>query len=434
MDYAKKNRQIANSYYNLGLEQAKVRNLTDAAQNLKKSLRFDKYQMDARNLLGLIFYEMGETADALVQWVISKNLQAENNPASHYLDIIQRKPGQLERETQTIKNYNQALWYAKNKTEDLAVLQLIRAVEDNPHFVKAHMLLALIYLSKGDYAKAGKPLHRVLQIDRNYPKAQWYMSMVKPNTVRETAEKKKPKNAFSHRKMEDDDIILPPAYKETTGWGSILNIIAGLIIGMLVIFFLVMPAITKSLNVAHNQELISYSQTISNLNQQLDELTAQYESLNSQANEMQNQLTIIDADNQAVIRQYQTIIGILQAYRSNDLMTVAQLYAALDTSLIQDEGVVQVIDAVTQDMMSTGYQTLEDLGTSSWNGGKLNDAVQYYEKSLQLKPDNPAAMYLLGRVHQQLGNDEQANLWLGKVIDEYPNSRQAEQARTARGY
>lgn len=236
MDYAKKNRQIANSYYNLGLEQAKVRNLTDAAQNLKKSLRFDKYQMDARNLLGLIFYEMGETADALVQWVISKNLQAENNPASHYLDIIQRKPGQLERETQTIKNYNQALWYAKNKTEDLAVLQLIRAVEDNPHFVKAHMLLALIYLSKGDYAKAGKPLHRVLQIDRNYPRAQWYMSMVKPNTVRETAEKKKPKNAFSHRKMEDDDIILPPAYKETTGWGSILNIIAGLIIGMLVIF------------------------------------------------------------------------------------------------------------------------------------------------------------------------------------------------------
>lgn len=195
-----------------------------------------------------------------------------------------------------------------------------------------------------------------------------------------------------------------------------------------------MPAITKSLNVAHNQELISYSQTISNLNQQLDELTAQYESLNSQANEMQNQLTIIDADNQAVILQYQTIIGILQAYRSDDLMTVAQLYAALDTSLIQDEGVVQVINAVTQDMMSTGYQILEDLGTSSWNGGKLNDAVQYYEKSLQLKPDNPAAMYLLGRVHQQLGNDEQANLWLGKVIDEYPNSRQAEQARTARGY
>ena len=74
MDYVKRNRQIANSYYNLGLEKANIRDLTGAVSCLKKSLRFDKYQMDARNLLGLIFYEMGETADALVQWVISMNL------------------------------------------------------------------------------------------------------------------------------------------------------------------------------------------------------------------------------------------------------------------------------------------------------------------------------------------------------------------------
>ena len=40
MDIAAKNRQIANSYYNLGLEKAKVRDLSGAAQCLKKSLAF----------------------------------------------------------------------------------------------------------------------------------------------------------------------------------------------------------------------------------------------------------------------------------------------------------------------------------------------------------------------------------------------------------
>ena len=60
MDIAAKNRQIANSYYNLGLEKAKVRDLSGAAQCLKKSLHFSKYQTDARNLLGLIYYENGE--------------------------------------------------------------------------------------------------------------------------------------------------------------------------------------------------------------------------------------------------------------------------------------------------------------------------------------------------------------------------------------
>ena len=51
MDYVKRNRQIANSYYNLGLEKANIRDLTGAVGCLKKSVRFEKYQMDARNLL-----------------------------------------------------------------------------------------------------------------------------------------------------------------------------------------------------------------------------------------------------------------------------------------------------------------------------------------------------------------------------------------------
>ncbi len=139
-DYARKNQQIANSFYNLGLEKARIRDLSGAAQCLKKSLHFNKYQTDARNLLGLIYYENGEVADALVQWVISLNLQPEDNLADHYLDEIQRKPGQLEIESQNVKTFNQALWHAQNGSDDLAILQLARVVESNPHFVKAHLL------------------------------------------------------------------------------------------------------------------------------------------------------------------------------------------------------------------------------------------------------------------------------------------------------
>ena len=55
MEIEAKNRQIANSYYNLGLEKARIRDLSGASQCLKKSLHFCKYQIDARNLLGLIY-------------------------------------------------------------------------------------------------------------------------------------------------------------------------------------------------------------------------------------------------------------------------------------------------------------------------------------------------------------------------------------------
>lgn len=434
MDNAKRNRQIANRFYNLGLEKAKLRDLTGAAEYLKKSLRFDKYQMDARNLLGLVFYESGETADALMQWVISMNLHAENNPADGFLDKIQRKPGQLEKENQTLQAYNQALTYIKSGNEDLAVLQLNRAVEANPHFVKAQMLLALISMSQGDYVKAGKALYQVLQIDKSNPKAQQYMTIVKQNTKREDVEQKKMKNAFSHRQMEDDDIIIPPAYKENTGWSSILNIIAGLVIGMIAIFFLVMPAITKSLNASHNQELISYSQKINQLNQELDSVKADYAALETSAGEMQAQLTTIEEDNQAKLNQYQILIGILQAYRNDDLLTTAQMFSMLDASLITDEDVLAIVNAISEDMTTNGYQTLQSLGTSSWNAGRINDAIQYYEKSIQVKPDNTSAMYLLGRIYQDQEDMDQANYWFNKILDEFPESSQAEQAREARGY
>lgn len=134
-----------------------------------------------------------------------------------------RIPGQLERESQNVKTFNQALWHAQNGSDDLAILQLARVVESNPHFVKAHLLLALLYMSREDYNKAGRSLYKILQIDKSNQKALYYMSIVKQNTGRADAEKRKMVKAFSHRQMEDDDVIIPNSYKESTGSPAVIN-------------------------------------------------------------------------------------------------------------------------------------------------------------------------------------------------------------------
>ena len=256
MDYLQKIQYASNSFYNRGLELARERDLSGAAGCLKRALQLNKYHTDARNLLGLIFYEMGETSDALVQWVLSVNLQPEDNRADHYLDEVQRKPGQLEIASQTIKKYNQALIHAQNGSDDLAVLQLKRIVEEKPNFVKAHLLLAILYMEHSDFPKAGRSLYKVLQIDKTNRKAQRYMEYVKSRTGKADVEKRKMRNAFSHREMQDDDVILPPTYKENTGWQSIINIAIGLVLGVVVVLFLIMPARERKLNYVHNKEKI----------------------------------------------------------------------------------------------------------------------------------------------------------------------------------
>ena len=394
MDIAAKNRQIANSYYNLGLEKAKVRDLSGAAQCLKKSLHFSKYQTDARNLLGLIYYENGEVADALVQWVISLNLQPENNLADHYLDEIQRKPGQLETESQNVKTFNQALWHAQNGSDDLAILQLARVVAAKPHFVKAHLLLALLYMRREDYNKAGRSLFKILQIDKSNPKALYYMSLVKQNTGRADAEKRKMIKAFSHRQMQDDDVIIPNTYKENTGLSTVFHIIIGLILGLFAFYVLVLPARESSLNRTRDDELIGYMQQLNNANQQNDSLQQENDDLKAQKDEVQKKLDELTTGNTSVLAQYQSLIWVLQYY----------------------------------------YQSLVQQGLQLWNGGDKTQAMDYFQASLKIQPDNPEAMFYVGRLYQENGDTENANAMFDKIVGEHGASEYAQRAATARGY
>ena len=79
---------LSNRFYNEGLEKASVRDMTGAINSLRDSLKFNKNNIDARNLLGLIYYETGEVVPALSEWVISKNLKAEDNIADSYMDMV----------------------------------------------------------------------------------------------------------------------------------------------------------------------------------------------------------------------------------------------------------------------------------------------------------------------------------------------------------
>ena len=70
---------LSKIFYNQGLEKASIRDLSGAIACLKQSLMYDKRNIRARNLLGLVYFETGEVVSALSEWVISKNLQPTRN-------------------------------------------------------------------------------------------------------------------------------------------------------------------------------------------------------------------------------------------------------------------------------------------------------------------------------------------------------------------
>ena len=434
MDYMQKIQYAANGYYNRGLELAKARDLSGAAECLKRALQFNKYHTDARNLLGLIFYEMGETSDALVQWVISIHLQPEKNRADHYLDEVQRKPGQLEHASQLIKKYNQALVHAQNGSDDLAVLQLKRIVEEKPKYVKAHLLLAVLYIQHEDFTKAGKSLYKVLQIDKNNKRAVRYMEYVKSKTGKADVEKRKMKNAFSHREMEDNDVILPPTYKENTGWQTIINITIGLILGVIMVGFMVIPAWERSLNYEHNQEMRSYADKLNLANQEVNKLLEQAEQYEAEKLKAEDNLNNLIGDTDSTLVQYQTMIEILQAYRKEDMQEVVRLYIDMDPSKITNENMVNVLAEIQADMALNAPAILEEMAIQKTEAGDTDTALRYYEEYMEMDDRNPQIIYNMAMIYKSKGDEDMANQLFGQVIMNFEDSELAAQAKEQRGY
>ena len=165
MDYKQKLEYQSNYWYNDGLKKAQIRDLSGAIVSLKRSLQFNRENITARNLLGLVYYGRGEVAEALVEWIISKNFRASENIASYYISKVQDNPSELEKVNQAVHKYNQCLGYCRQNGEDLAIIQLKKVVVAHPSFLKAYQLLALLYMHSGQYSKARQSLKTALKLD-----------------------------------------------------------------------------------------------------------------------------------------------------------------------------------------------------------------------------------------------------------------------------
>ena len=186
---------LSNICYNKGLEQAKVRDLSGAIISLRQSLQYNKLNTNARNLLGLIYYEIGEIVAALSEWILSKHYQEKNNDAESYMRTVQANPNRLELHNQTIKKYNSALYSAQHGDEDMAIIQLKKVVSNNPKFVRAHQLLALLYMMTGkreNRVRAMRLLRNISKVDVANTTTLRYMKELSDVNVKEAdkAEKK----------------------------------------------------------------------------------------------------------------------------------------------------------------------------------------------------------------------------------------------------
>lgn len=418
---------MSNKFYNRGLEKAQIRDLTGAVEDLRQSLMCYKRNTQARNLLGLVYFEMGETINAMAEWVISQHFQSERNMALDYIETLKSNPTLLDSLNSTIKKYNSALNLCKQGSLDMAKITLKKVVSNNPKLINAHLLLALILMKEEDYQSAKKELILVRRLDKGNITAALYIRMADENLNTDSKKsKKKDENAITFQ-SGNDIIIQPKARKENTFLTMFINVAVGLVIGLLVGWFVLGPIRVNIQRADENKELAdAYEEinlkntTIDTLNNRIDSITNQYESI-------QDQLNAYEGTNGA-FEGYKYLLLAVSEYSKGDSMDKNQIAQYLDkidensSEKLKEEEFISVYNMLKGAIGESVANSYYENGYNAFRQEDYVTALENFKKAVEYDKENVNALYYLACTYMANKDNENAKIYFNKVIDLAPGT------------
>ena len=342
---------LSKIFYNQGLEKASIRDLSGAIACLKQSLMYDKRNIRARNLLGLVYFETGEVVSALSEWVISKNLQPTRNLASEYINKLQANPNKLAAINETIKKYNHALMLCREGHEDMAAIQLRKILTQNSKLIKGYHLLALIQMKNGEWNKARRILKKAARIDKTNTTTLRFLREVDEQTGVTTRLEKKKKGLFRSGTKENPDtdilgserVAQPTVYREHSKVSVFFILMAGIAAGAVAFWLLAVPAIRQGIYQEANQQIVQYSESLASQGAELTKAQGEAKESGDTVESVTQELTT----EQAKSENYQALLQAYTYYQQQNL----------------DEAAVEIqkvhVDVLTDSMKSV-YTTIRD--------------------------------------------------------------------------
>ncbi len=343
-----------------------------------------------------------------------KSLTALNLEQLQQNNCIDVEPKKLNK---MVELYNKAVDSIQSKGDDIAAIELKKALSIYPDFLEAKLLLSLCYIAGKQMDEAKKLLFDVTQQDKLMQRAYRYLKHV------QDADK-------TRREIKKPRLFVDKANFPTKINKDIIKVVCGSLVGGVVAYIFLVSSMTdikekhEADTAVWQEQTYEYNVTIGNYKDQLSNVTGELQKREQRIQEKQEQI--------AYLKNVQKIVQIEKKLLEGNRIEAADMLLALKSVVFED-----IEQYIFNHLYNTTMEPLaEELyheGYRLYRQGNDEQTVEILRQSIRYSPEGyfvPLSLYFIGRGHERQGDIKNARHYFERLIEDFPGHSYVQHAQS----
>lgn len=369
--------------------------------------------------------------------------EAEENIYGKELEEIKKNKTELYKANQMIKKYNQALNYAKQGNDDLAMLQLKNVVASIPNFVDAYLLMALLSIKGENYDDARQFLDTILKLEPDNESAIEYGKEFEAKVVEEEPQTKEPEKKEKKKdkkkqaktqteqqpkKKKDNPFSISSFQENEAGKSPMFYMVTGIVIGVIVAAVLIYPTVRASFSHKSTSQVEDYKEQILAKDTQLKASDKKVKEAKKAQKKAEKELSeYIGTSKKDGI--YDSLLIALQKYSDRDYTGSADALLDIDSKKLTTKNMKSIYNDLTAKVYPSAATGLYSKGKNAYWTKDYKTAIDYLKKAIKVRDTNSYAYSYLAQAYEASGDQKNAKKTYEKLIAKFPGTSQARLAQ-----
>lgn len=203
-----------------------------------------------------------------------------------------------------------------------------------------------------------------------------------------------------------------------------INVIIGLVVGILVTILLIRPTL-QSVGGVSASDLAEANDQLTVKTTELSTVKKQNDKLKSEVDELKKKISGgMDGET-----KYKKLLEGVALYMDNKQTEAAAMVASYKETDFDLEEAKTLYKKIAKELTNEDANKLFLSGRDKYNSRRYDDAITDLNQALAIEPENLDALYFMGRVYHQKKDYEKAKEYYDKVVEIDKDSSRAREAK-----